>query len=65
VIQDDGAGFIPQDMPPAGGKGNGVGNMRRRAATMGGTITVQSAPGTGTTVSLVVNLSLLTASGAT
>ena len=53
-VQDNGKGF---DMsPPAESRRNGMGNMRRRAEAIGGRLELQSAPGTGTTVRLVVNL---------
>lgn len=54
VVQDDGRGFEAQALPPAPGKRQGLGNMRRRAADMGGKLTVESALGKGTTVRLVV-----------
>lgn len=55
LVQDDGRGFDPQT-PPRPGKQHGLGNMRSRAEAMGGTLTVQSAPGQGSAVRLVVPL---------
>ena len=55
LVQDDGRGFEPLH-PPAEGRQHGLGNMRRRAETIGGTLGWQSAPGKGTTVRLAVNL---------
>ena len=55
VVQDDGRGFAAQALPPRPGKRQGLGNMRRRAADMGGTLAVESALGKGTTVRLAVN----------
>jgi signal transduction histidine kinase len=55
VVQDDGQGFEAQALPPKPGKRQGLGNMRRRAEVMGGTLVVESAPGKGTTVRLVVS----------
>jgi signal transduction histidine kinase len=55
VVQDDGQGFEAQALPPKPGKRQGLGNMRRRAEDMGGTLAVESAPGKGTTVTLVVS----------
>ena len=55
LVQDDGRGFEPS-MPPTEGKRHGLGNMRRRAETIGGTLELQSTPGKGTTVRLAVNL---------
>jgi signal transduction histidine kinase/streptogramin lyase len=54
VVRDDGQGFEAQALPPAPGKRHGLGNMRRRAEDMGGTLTVESARGKGTTVRLNV-----------
>jgi signal transduction histidine kinase/ligand-binding sensor domain-containing protein len=55
VVQDDGRGFDAQALAPTPGKRHGLGNMRRRAEDMGGTLVVNSARGTGTTVKLTVN----------
>ena len=55
VVQDDGHGFEAPALPPKPGKRQGLGNMRRRAEVMGGTLTVESLPGKGTTVRLVVS----------
>jgi signal transduction histidine kinase len=53
VVQDDGRGFEPQ-APLRPGKHEGLGNMRRRAEAMGGSLAVDSAAGAGTAVRLVV-----------
>jgi signal transduction histidine kinase len=45
-VQDDGTGFEEQKIIP----GNGLRNLRRRAAEMHGTVRIQTAPGHGTTV---------------
>jgi signal transduction histidine kinase len=55
LVQDDGCGFEPA-MPPMEGKRHGLGNMRRRAEAIGGTLELQSTPGKGTSVRLVVHL---------
>jgi signal transduction histidine kinase len=55
TVQDDGQGFESRALPQQPGKRHGLGNMRRRAEDMGGTLTVESAPGRGTTVRLAVN----------
>ena len=47
-VSDDGAGFDPQ----AAGAGVGMASMRERAAGLGGTFSVVSAPARGTTVSV-------------
>ncbi|HEU5155981.1 MAG TPA: GAF domain-containing sensor histidine kinase [Streptosporangiaceae bacterium] len=50
-ITDDGAGF---DLAEAGRDGLGLTSMRDRAAEVGGTVTVESAPGSGTVVTVEV-----------
>jgi len=55
LVQDDGRGFEPS-MPATEGRRHGLGNMHRRAETIGGTLELQSTSGKGTTVRLVVNL---------
>jgi signal transduction histidine kinase len=50
AVQDDGAGFEPV----LAGPGHGLGNMRARAAALGGTLEVISAPGKGTRVLLTL-----------
>jgi signal transduction histidine kinase len=46
AVVDDGAGFEPRQQPG----GDGFDNMRDRLGAAGGTLTVDSAPGAGTTV---------------
>lgn len=46
-VHDNGRGFVP-DRPPA--RGVGLAAMRERAEAVGGTLTIESAPGEGTTV---------------
>ena len=53
VIQDDGEGFDPE-AHAAEGRRNGLINMRRRAEVIGATLTMNSAPGKGTTIRLNV-----------
>ena len=58
VINDDGMGFDP-DRPAAKGKtkrGFGLLSMRERATGVGGMLSVQSAPGQGTTITARVPL---------
>ncbi|HEX8073035.1 MAG TPA: chemotaxis protein CheB [Pyrinomonadaceae bacterium] len=51
IVEDDGRGFDPDDaQAPAGGRGIGLVGMRERAALVGGTVEIESAPGEGTTV---------------
>ncbi len=49
-VRDDGSGFDPQTA--AGGRG--LANLSRRAAEVGATLDIVSAPGRGTTVSLLL-----------
>ena len=55
VVQDDGQGFEAQALPPTRVKRHGLGNMRRRAEAMGGTLAMESGRGKGTTVRLSVS----------
>lgn len=55
-VRDDGRGFDPA-RPPAGSPGGfGLVAMRDRIATLGGSLTVESAPGVGTTVAVSLPL---------
>jgi signal transduction histidine kinase len=49
TVHDDGRGFDPAAVK---GGGNGLANMKERAAIIGGTLTLRSSPGAGTTVCL-------------
>lgn len=51
-VADDGKGFDPSMLNESAGGGNGLGNMRNRAAEIPGTLTITSALGKGTTVEL-------------
>ncbi|MEU1053097.1 sensor histidine kinase [Streptomyces sp. NPDC005876] len=57
-IADDGHGFDPGGpaASPAGTRGHGLPAMRARLRQLGGTLTVESAPGEGTVVSAAVPL---------
>jgi signal transduction histidine kinase len=48
-VTDDGSGFVP-----GGPGGLGLASMRGRSASAGGTLTIRSAPGAGTTVRLAI-----------
>ncbi len=52
LVADDGCGFDPAR--PANGGGYGLEGMRARATRIGGTVTVDAAPGRGATVRLEV-----------
>lgn len=52
IIADDGKGFDPG--AAASGQHNGLDNMRRRAAAVGGKLTLASSPATGTRMELLV-----------
>lgn len=53
VLQDDGRGFSPRE---EGAAGLGVPGMHERAPGVGGSLCVESRPGCGTTVRLMVPL---------
>ncbi len=53
AVRDDGRGFDPDGLA---GRGHGFVNMSDRLGAIGGTVTVDSAPGSGTCVSGVVPL---------
>jgi signal transduction histidine kinase len=52
AVRDDGAGFDPSAM--RGGAGQGLRNMRQRAASIGGALSLASAPGHGTALEVVL-----------
>jgi signal transduction histidine kinase len=52
TVVDDGAGFDPAE---AGRDGLGLASMRDRAEAVGGTLTIESAPGSGTVVQVEVS----------
>ncbi|MEV5000337.1 sensor histidine kinase [Nocardioides sp. LML1-1-1.1] len=51
-VRDDGRGFDPGSVRADGGRGRGLAGIRDRAAGLGGSTEVESAPGEGTTVSV-------------
>lgn len=53
-VSDDGVGFDPAAATPSEGGGRGTGNLRTRAADLGGHLEVRSAPGAGTTLEWVI-----------
>ncbi len=56
--QDDGEGFDPAELlaDPHAVRGLGILSMRERIAHLGGTFTIESAPGRGTRVSAEIPL---------
>ena len=53
AVQDDGQGF---ELADSGGQGHGLANMQARAAALGGSVKIVSAPGNGTRVLLTLPL---------
>jgi signal transduction histidine kinase len=53
-VEDDGVGFDADEEPPAGHLG--LANLRQRAAALGGIMSIASAPGNGTRLSIRIPL---------
>ncbi|MFF4243704.1 sensor histidine kinase [Streptomyces sp. NPDC001822] len=60
-VADNGRGFAPAQRAPEGMRGHGLPAMRARVRQLGGTLTVESAPGEGTVLSAAVPLPHTTA----
>jgi PAS domain S-box-containing protein len=56
IVRDDGAGFDPEVLETAEGQRFGLGFMQERAAEVGGSVRIHSAPGVGTQVIIGVPL---------
>ena len=54
-LDDDGRGFTPTDRP-GGVRGHGLPAIRARVRQLGGTLTIESAPGEGTVLSAAIPL---------
>jgi PAS domain S-box-containing protein len=54
LVEDDGCGFDPRLRLAEDGRGLGLIGMRERAALVGGSVSVESAPGAGTRVRLEI-----------
>ncbi len=55
-VTDDGRGFDAARAPAAGERGHGLPAIRARLRQMGGTLTIESAPGGGTALSAAIPL---------
>ena len=65
-IKDNGAGFDPEDARQFLRSGKvGLASMRERAELAGGTLTVKSGPGAGTTVTAILSFEVLAAAPTT
>lgn len=53
-VVDDGRGFDPSAVRTADGRGYGLASIRGRITELGGTVSVESAPGEGTAVAVTV-----------
>lgn len=56
IVSDDGQGFAPGQITPAARRGHGLTHLEYMVTTAGGTVTVASQPGQGTTVTVVFPL---------
>ena len=59
MVHDDGKGFDTNGLS----RGNGLGNMRRRAQAMGEKVSIESRPGEGTTVRLSLHFAPIHSNG--
>ncbi|MFI6339880.1 sensor histidine kinase [Streptomyces sp. NPDC050535] len=55
-VADDGRGFVPTEPAASGVRGHGMPAMRVRAGQLGGTLTIESAPGEGAVLSVAIPL---------
>jgi CheY-like chemotaxis protein len=65
VVADEGAGFDPAPVQPKDESGFGLLSMRQRLAAIGGRVEIDSAPGKGTRITLVVPTDLAKVSDVT
>lgn len=65
-VVDDGVGFLPGALPPTGDSaGFGLPGLYRRVEAAGGTVTVETAPGDGTAVTVRIPVAMPRTDGAT
>ena len=55
-VRDDGRGF---DVSGVDGSGQGLANMRQRAAALGGSVTIEAGPAQGTSVRIAIPMALM------
>ncbi|MFM8393171.1 MAG: sensor histidine kinase, partial [Acidobacteriota bacterium] len=55
-VEDNGAGFNEAELAPRATGGNGLVGLRHRAAELAGSVSIESRPGHGTVITLVVPL---------
>ncbi|MER5885081.1 sensor histidine kinase [Streptomyces sp. NPDC001941] len=55
-VADDGRGFTPSATAPPGARGHGLPAIEARVRQLGGTLTIESAPGEGTVLSVAIPL---------
>ncbi|MCX4824008.1 sensor histidine kinase [Streptomyces sp. NBC_01142] len=55
-VADDGRGLVPDSPQTSGVRGHGLPAMRARVRQLGGTLTIESAPGEGTVLSAAIPL---------
>jgi signal transduction histidine kinase/ligand-binding sensor domain-containing protein len=56
VLQDNGRGFEVAAVTANGARGLGLASLAQRAQMLGGQLAIESQPGAGTTVTLIINL---------
>jgi signal transduction histidine kinase len=57
IVEDDGVGFVPDLLRGLEGRKFGLGFMRERAESVGGSLEIESAPDEGTRVTISMPLS--------
>jgi signal transduction histidine kinase len=59
-VEDQGKGFVPEelDLPRSHGGGFGLFSIRERLSLLGGSLTINSSPGKGTSAQVVIPVSV-------